>query len=108
LSDGTPLPAGLDDGPFDRHTPLWALVWFLFFEQGEPPIARTYVELIEILAGYAKLAMPPLLSRLRRYSEFDPTDPEAIYLLGTAACRLQKFLVTLRRDINRLASGFDP
>jgi hypothetical protein len=108
LSDGTPLPDGLNEGQFDRHTPLWALVWFLFFEQGEPPIVRTYDELIEILAACSNLAIPLLRERLRSYSEFDPSDPEAIYLLGTAACRLQQFLVALRRDINRLTSGFDP
>jgi hypothetical protein len=64
LSGTRDLPDDLDEGRFDRNSPLWALVWLLFFEDGEPPIVRTFDELVQMFVELTGLRLAAVKRRI--------------------------------------------
>jgi hypothetical protein len=93
---------GVNSDQLDQHAPLWALVWVLFFEEGEenePKIVKTYDELVAMIASLTRLHPLLVRERLQHYREFDRDIPASALHLGMAARRLRDFLVPLVQEI---------
>jgi hypothetical protein len=85
---------GVNSDQFDQYAPLWALVWLLFFEEGdeekEPKIVKTYNELVTMFGPLTRLDGDLVADRLRHYREFDPGKLKPALYLGTATARLPR------------------